>query len=199
MIAVATLFMSSSTVQALDKFPSRALLLVHGGFQPVEDHLALNAWTVINPGAQKMNAYLEAQYQLNDLFKPSLAVGWDFGADEFILTTMLTGKVGDVMYYWAEFDWMPNTNDLYMFVMMDFPMPFAPWLHFGVETESWGNPDLDEGTPTITSYGGGPNMVLAFGNTTMFEFCVHFRRLPDEEGKNQNGYEFFFRTHIILN
>jgi len=169
--------------------PSRVRLLIHGNV-PLTENVGLSGHFIPAPnllGEVAPITFLEVNWKLASWLTISPTVGWAFKPDEVIASLRLSPKYKN-FWGWVDMEIRPQSLAGYWFVQAQYQC--LPWLHVGLEEESWGNfEEWDK-----FSHGGGPNVLLRFGQHFGIDLALHARDVPE----NGVGAEFFLRAHLFL-
>lgn len=183
-LAVA-IFMATS-VQA-ENHPARVRLLIHGHKQ-VAEGIDLRAYFI--PSGNLVNGlaplgYVGLSYQVNAWLNLEPTIGYDYTANEMIYSLRLEMDKGN-FYTWADYEYIGGVDCSYWFVQTEYKV--KPWLHVGLEEESWGSFAHSEDF----SHGGGPNILFRSEHFGL-DLAWHYREI-----ENQSGTEFFTRVHLFF-
>lgn len=186
-LAVMAVVMIMATSVRAETHPARVRLLVHGHKQVSE---VIDLRTHFIPAGNLVDGlaplgYFGLAYQVNDWLNLEPAIGYDYTANETIYSLRLEAGQ-DKFYTWADYEYTAGVDVSYWFVQAQYKA--KPWLHVGLEEESWGRFAQSEDF----SHGGGPN-ILFRGKYWGLDLAWHYREIED-----QPGTEFFTRVHLFF-
>ena len=185
-LAAIAVVLIAITVKA-ETHPARLRMLIHS-HKPLVEGIDLRAHFI--PAGNLVNGiaplgYLGLGYQVNDWLNIEPVIGYDYTANEMIYSLRLEAGQ-DNFYAWADYEYTAGVDVSYWFVQTQYKV--NPWLHVGLEEESWGRFAQSEDF----SHGGGPN-ILFRGEHWGLDLAWHYREIND-----QPGTEFFTRVHLFF-
>lgn len=172
-LVVVAMTLVASFAQAEDgKFHDSRIRLLMFGKQPIAEQLELRTDFIPAPnllGDLAPMAYVGVGYTPSENLDLAASAGWAFAPDEPIASVRVSPSVGS-FYAWSDLEVNLPSKDVYYFAQVEYKAVDA--LHFGLETEGWGN--VDKGG---WSHGAGPNVLLRFGKQFGVDLALHGREL----------------------
>ena len=166
-----------------------ARLLVHAG-QDFDSTFSLIGHFI--PGGNLVNglyplSFAELKIKIGDGLKVSPTLGYDFTANEAILSLRLAPGNPDITWAWIDLEFQPASNSLYWFWQMEHQL--SPKVAIGLEIESGGSfDDLRH-----VNNAGGINAIWNPSKNIGFDLALRASKDPVKG----IGPQVFVRCHVF--